>query len=225
MIRSNTRCIVQQRALTLITISDKNHDAVPRINYSNPQTERYIMNNHLSPNRRARKLIATLAFTLVVVTSAFAQQAQMSTAIVDPLRNTSARSVEPATVSLYDFPNSPEAAHFKEMDSHWWKDVRKTNIKALRESDTRTQALININYLASFFPKQSRFQRASNDLYRIYRKDRNQQHRVLALAILEKVGSEDVMRAMARDLPFERNPQIKNLTLVVISNHLNNKQK
>lgn len=159
------------------------------------------MKTHLVTLNRARKLVVTLVHSLALLSGAYAQQGN------------------PQDVTLPDLAVSPEARYFRNMDDRWWKYVQTEHIAALDEASVRARALHNIVYLASYFPEQAGFHGASDALYDIYRHDGDRQHRLLALSALDKIGSTETMRRIARHVRSEDDPGIRRVALATLKSH------
>lgn len=87
-------------------------------------------------------------------------------------------------------------------------------VQALRsESEqTKEEALQNVIYLGTHFKETLNTGRATTHLYEIYRLDRNEQLRIMALAGLHAIGSDNIMRQLSQDVQLERSDRIRHLT-------------
>jgi len=101
-----------------------------------------------------------------------------------------------------------------DMDAAWWKSLSKANARALGSSDeqVKEQALQNIIFFATHYGKDVDFKRATTELYNIYRFDKKEAHRIMALAALHAIGRENTMRILSQHVRWERSPRVRRLT-------------
>ncbi len=101
-----------------------------------------------------------------------------------------------------------------DMDAAWWKSLSKANARALGSSDeqVKEQALQNIIFFATHYGKDVDFKRATTELYHIYRFDKNEAHRIMALAALHAMGRENIMRILSQHVRWERSPRVRRFT-------------
>ena len=101
-----------------------------------------------------------------------------------------------------------------DMDAAWWKSLSKANARALGSSDeqVKEQALQNIIFFATHYGKDVDFKRATTELYNIYRFDKNEARRIMALAALHAIGRENTMRILSQHVRWERSPRVRRLT-------------
>ncbi len=101
-----------------------------------------------------------------------------------------------------------------DMDAAWWKSLSKANARALDSPDAQVkeQALQNIIFFATHYGKDVDFKRATTELYNIYRFDKKEAHRIMALAALHAIGRENTMRILSQHVRWERSPRVRRLT-------------
>ena len=101
-----------------------------------------------------------------------------------------------------------------DMDAAWWKSLSKANARALDSPDApvKEQALQNIIFFATHYGKDVDFKRATTELYNIYRFDKKEAHRIMALAALHAIGRENTMRILSQHVRWERSPRVRRLT-------------
>lgn len=101
-----------------------------------------------------------------------------------------------------------------DMDAAWWKSLSKANARALDSPDApvKEQALQNIIFFATHYGKDVDFKRATTELYNIYRFDKNEARRIMALAALHAIGRENTMRILSQHVRWERSPRVRRLT-------------
>ncbi len=101
-----------------------------------------------------------------------------------------------------------------DMDAAWWKSLSKANARALDSPDAQVkeQALQNIIFFATHYGKDVDFKRATTELYNIYRFDKNEAHRIMALAALHAIGRENTMRILSQHVRWERSPRVRRFT-------------
>lgn len=101
-----------------------------------------------------------------------------------------------------------------DMDAAWWKSLSKANARALDSPDAQVkeQALQNIIFFATHYGKDVDFKRATTELYNIYRFDKNEAHRIMALAALHAMGRENTMRILSQHVRWERSPRVRRFT-------------
>ena len=96
----------------------------------------------------------------------------------------------------------------------WWKARVKADDRALDSPDARVkeQALQNIIFFATHYGDAADYGRATTELYNIYRFDKNEAHRIMALAALHAIGRENTMRILSQHVRWERSPRVRRLT-------------
>ncbi len=129
------------------------------------------------------------------------------------LRTNSTTTVSPLdadAVVLGDFASMDLSNRSKA----WWKARVKADDRALDSSDAQVkeQALQNIIFFATHYGKDVDFKRATSELYAIYRFDKNEAHRIMALAAIHAIGNENTMRLLSQHVRWERSPRVRRLT-------------
>lgn len=131
--------------------------------------------------------------------------------------NLSYETLSQEDVSSYDFSR---------LSGQWWKGVaRSVDRDLLGGDEQKIDAMQKIIFLASVYPGQARFHRSTYKLYNIYRFDRNERLRVMALAALFSSGDEDGMRLVAYHddgfsyAPWEESPRLRRLTAAAVARH------
>ncbi len=101
-----------------------------------------------------------------------------------------------------------------DMDAAWWKSFSKANARALDSPDAQVkeQALQNIIFFATHYGKDVDFKRATTELYNIYRFDKNEARRIMALAALHAMGRKNTMRILSQHVRWERSPRVRRFT-------------
>ncbi len=96
----------------------------------------------------------------------------------------------------------------------WWKARVKADDRALDSPDAQVkeQALQNIIFFATHYGKDVDFKRATTELYNIYRFDKNEAHRIMALAALHAIGRDNTMRILSQHVRWEKSPRVRRLT-------------
>ena len=96
----------------------------------------------------------------------------------------------------------------------WWKARVKADDRALDSPDAhvKEQALQNIIFFATHYGKDVDFKRATTELYNIYRFDKNEARRIMALAALHAIGRENTMRILSQHVRWEKSARVRRLT-------------
>ena len=164
--------------------------------------------------RNIKRSFALLLLLGMFTGQAFAQQTMSSRTVPAPRATESVRTEVQAARLIA----AEEAAGYDRRD---WKTVRKTVLKGLYADDfaTREASLQNIIYLATHYGDQIRFDRATTKLYRLYRFDRNEQVRIMALVALHAIGKESSMRALSTRVQVERPERVRRLTAAAVKSY------
>ncbi len=110
-------------------------------------------------------------------------------------------------------------------------DIRRTVAKVQTDrlrsnnAETKQEAMQHVIYLAHYYPEAINPHRASARLYEIYRLDRNESFRVMALAGLHAIGSENTMRQMSQDVRLEGSDRVRRLTNAALVDYFGNQAK
>ncbi len=122
-------------------------------------------------------------------------------------------------IGLEDLPSTDLSG----MSSKWWKALRKEHTRLLGSSDAKLKqrALQNIIYFAHTYPDVD-FTRTVPKLYKIYRYDENEGHRIMALAALGNIGNRNVMERLREDVSYETSERIRRQTLYVLAHFYKN---
>lgn len=156
--------------------------------------------------------ILTLVFVLVV-TNVYAQ----------PSRPAEAPSnLDPAVVT----PEQLGSHDLSGLDSQWWEDLSEAVDEQLKGSaEEQEEAMRKVIFLASYYPDKARFNDSVTELYNIWRFNRDEKFRVMALAALFAMGDEDAMRLLAYrgGLPtyagWDPSPLVRRLTAAAVARY------
>ncbi len=94
----------------------------------------------------------------------------------------------------------------------------KVQTGRLNATDTQTkqEAMQHVIYLATYYPEAINARRAAARLYEIYRLDRNESFRLMALAGLHAIGSENAMRQLSQDVRLEGSDRVRRTANAVL---------
>jgi hypothetical protein len=111
-----------------------------------------------------------------------------------------------------------DAEHMSKAD---WKVFVKAQTACLQSGDRqlKQQALQQIIFNATLYGDRADFCKSASCLYDIYRFDRDEQFRIMALAGLHAIGFEETMRQLARDVRWETSPRLRRLTMGALADH------
>ena len=179
--------------------------------------------NAFNPFRRTILTIALLSVGLVLSTETAAQLQQQAvsspaegwaTLLAQEGQWTKSFTGEarPSTLSEYDLSG---------LTKQQWKQLKKEQLTALRSEQEHVwqQALQNVIFLSTFYREKVNFGRAASPLLEFYLFDRNEQHRIMALAGLHAIGKTDGMAHLAQRVQLERSPRVRRLTLAALADH------
>lgn len=107
------------------------------------------------------------------------------------------------------------------MSAEWWKRLIKQHGRMLRSSDEelREQALRNLIFFASNYPEHANLRRVTPRLYKIYRFDKKEEHRILALVALHATGNEMIMERFREHVANEQSERVRKLTLHALADY------
>ncbi len=140
-----------------------------------------------------RKITALFALLVAITLTA---QAPLASTLDD----------EPGEVTIattYATMNATERATFIDV---------QTDLLTASNLEVREAALQNLVYLAKHYPELVKDQRATMPLYETYRLEQNESLRIMALAGLHAIGSENIMRHLAQDVQLEGSDKVRALT-------------
>lgn len=108
---------------------------------------------------------------------------------------------------------------FSALSNSSWKEIRNEQIRDVRSGNEEEwiTAARNIIFLNKHYPDKVNFRRATGPLLEIFIHDRNERHRILALAALHSIGKSDAMAYLAEYVKTERSPNVKRLTVAAIN--------
>ncbi len=141
----------------------------------------------------------TRSITLAVVlalfaTTAYAQATQNYPPKAPPDLKASEVSVD--MLSSYDLSSMSEG---------WWRELATHVDEALKgEGMAMEDAMRKVIFLSTYYPDLATFDRSVTELYNIYRFNKEEEYRVMALAALYASGDDSAMRLIAYHAPFTR---------------------
>lgn len=164
-----------------------------------------------------------MVFTVMIgVSTLFGSYTTPSARAQDIRFLVNAATFEPVGLAAEEFVvGSASGVDLRNLSDSWWKQLRNEHLAALRSADPalREQALRNVIYFRTHYPEQARFRRISGTVYEIYRLDRDEPTRLLALSALSALGDDDTMRQLARDVRLERSPRVRRLANHALAHH------
>lgn len=102
------------------------------------------------------------------------------------------------------------------MSNQWWTDLSTAVDAELKAEDNmkRVEAMRKVIFLATYYPDKANFDRCGTELYNIYRFNKKEDERVMALAALYASGDDSAMRLIAYHAPYMRFAPWENSDLV-----------
>lgn len=98
--------------------------------------------------------------------------------------------------------------------------VDRLNADLINKSEVRkAQALKEVVYIANQHGQGIDFRRTASRLYEVYRYDRNESYRVMALAALHAIGRKNSMKLLYQHVPFERSPRVRRQTVAALADY------
>lgn len=92
-----------------------------------------------------------------------------------------------------------------DMPQKWWNELAAHfDEQLLKNGPEREEAMRSIIFLATYYPDKANFERNTTELYNIYRFNRDEGMRVMALAALYAIGDDSAMRLIAYHAPYMR---------------------
>ncbi len=110
-----------------------------------------------------------------------------------------------------------------QMSADWWKETVRQHKRLLnsREEQIRGQTLRNIIFFAQTYPTAD-FRPTRGRLFRIYRNDRNEDHRIMALAALLVIGDARDLERLREHVADERSERVRRQTLLALADYYTN---
>ncbi len=112
------------------------------------------------------------------------------------------------------------------MSMQWWNDLAKDVDVKLKGSDAEKQeAMRKVIFLATYYPDMANFKPSTTELYNIWRFNRNEQYRIMALASLFATGDESAMALLAQRgnfatyAPWDPSPLVQRLTAAAVARY------
>ena len=91
------------------------------------------------------------------------------------------------------------------MSEKWWSGLAADiDENLIKDSAERIDAMRKVIFLATYYPDKAKFNRNTTELYNIYRFNKNEEERVMALAALFAGGDDSAMRLIAYHAPYMR---------------------
>jgi hypothetical protein len=141
----------------------------------------------------ARMEVRTLFVIFLLTAVPAVAHAQWSVAEKPPAGFTVSDATPPVLTS-YDL---------SDMDEAWWSELSEYLSRPFSEPEGDVeQAMGKIIFLSTMYPDKVNFRHVTSDLYNVYRFDRREDHRIMALAALYAIGDENAMRLLAYRGPF-----------------------
>lgn len=106
------------------------------------------------------------------------------------------------------------------MSEAWWKETIKQHKRLLgsKNAALREQALQNVIFFATFYPGADA-RSATGKLFKIYRHDRNEAHRIMALAALHAIGDAYTMERLREHVADEESERVRRYTLLALADY------
>lgn len=160
--------------------------------------------------RSARRALGT-AFLMVGFAAATTYAQQLAPADLSPTAFTQEE------VSGYDMSR---------LGAPWWHAMgRSVNQELIGTDRQQEEALQKIIFFGTYYPAQVRFGRTVNHVYHIYRFHRDERFRVMAVAAMLAIGSDQGMRLlMYRDEGYgvahwDSSPRVQGLAIAAVNQH------
>lgn len=163
---------------------------------------------HIRSLTRLFGLVVLFVINVVPVVQAQPVQQATPTAMLQPA------ATAPA-------PDDLTGADLTNANARQWKHIRKEQQRALRSSndEAKVQALRNILVLATHHHDDVNLDDLSFDVYDIYRSDENEGVRLMALAALHAIGSEESMQLLRWHVRREKSERVYKLTLAALADY------
>lgn len=138
-----------------------------------------------------------------------------------------AQRFAPANLSSETFTQEEVSSYdFSRVSSQWWSGAsRSVNRDLLGSDEQKMDAMRKIIFLSTLYPASSNFDRSTYKLYHIYRFNRDEHMRVVALAALLASGDDSGMRLVAsHDEGFsyahwDESLRLRRLTAAAVAQH------
>lgn len=123
-------------------------------------------------------------------------------------------------------PNSLAGMKLENLTKRDWKQLKREQLEAVRSSDADVwqAAAVNIMYLVTFYGEKVDFDRASNPLMQKYVFDRNEKHRILALAGMHAIGHRDTIARLSQRVRLEASPRVRRLTVAAVQDYFDDRR-
>lgn len=140
---------------------------------------------------------------------------------------TFAQQLAPADLSPSAFTQEEVSGYdMSRLGGPWWHAMgRAVNQELIGTDRQQEQALQKIIFFGTYYPTQVHFGRSVNHVYHIYRFHRDERLRMMAIAAMTAIGSDEGMRLLAyRDEGFgvahwDSSSRVQGLVIAAVNQH------
>ena len=104
----------------------------------------------------------------------------------------------------------------------WFAEIDRQYATALKDAESREQALQEVIYIATRFSEKGTFNKVVAPLVGVYIFDKNKNHRLMALSALHAIGDKYGMQRLRELVNDEPSEQVRRLTRRALSDYYGN---
>ena len=124
---------------------------------------------------------------------------------------------EISEVSLPEFTSTDQSRQ----PASWWEARVAQEVAALGSDnqETRETALRTLVFIANNYGEKANLKPAVAPLYNLYRFNKVETHRIMALSALQAIGDDESMRLLGEDLQWEISPRVRTLMKAAVASY------
>lgn len=138
-----------------------------------------------------------------------------------------AQQTAPSDIAPTDFTQEEVSGYdLSSFGPTWWNGVGRAVDLELKGTDSEVErALQKVIFLATYYPEQANFRRSNYEIYLVWRFNRDERLRLMAISAMTAIGDDGAMRLLAyRDdgfsyAPWEESPLVRRLTAAAVGRH------